>query len=125
MSYFLRGSTEAEACKPHVENRIAALSFQTVAELWFGALKKNWGGEKRRALDNLVRRFVVLVADEATAKAWANLRVEAEAAGKPKSIEDLWIAATAKRHNLPLLTNDGGFFSGLGITALKPADPPA
>lgn len=124
MSYFLRNSSEAALCRPHVENRIAALSFQTVAELWHGALKKQWGEEKRHALDNLIRRFVVLIADEATARAWAELKVVAEEAGRPKSVEDLWIAATARRHSLPLLTNDGDYFTGLDITAVKPDDAP-
>lgn len=125
MSYLLRDSPEAQACRRHIENRIAALSFQTVAELWHWALKNQWGEEKRRVLDNLVRRFVVLTADEATARAWAELKVVAEVAGRSKSAEDLWIAATAKRHDLPLLTNDDGFFTALDIAVVKPSDATA
>jgi predicted nucleic acid-binding protein len=46
------------------------------------------------------------------------LRLDAERQGLTKQVADLWIAATAKRHNLPLVTNDGGFFAGLNITVI-------
>jgi tRNA(fMet)-specific endonuclease VapC len=124
-SYLLNDSPRAAACKPHVEHRVAAISFQTVAELWYGAEHDGWGEPRRAALDQAIRRFVVLSSDEATSRMWALLRVEAERAGKAKEPEDLWIAATAKRHDLPLLTDDSDFFSALSIRAMRPTDPPA
>ena len=72
----------------------------------------------------MIRRFVVLTADEATAKAWAELKTQAESAGLSKDTADLWIAATAKRHGLPLLTNDAAFFLALDVSAVRPGDPP-
>jgi hypothetical protein len=71
-----------------------------------------------RELDATIKRFVALAGDAATADAWAVLKMSAEAKGRSKSAEDLWIAATAKRHALPLLTNDGDFFSALEIEVL-------
>ena len=124
VSYLLKDSTKTAACKAHVEHRVAALSFQTVAELWYGAERSEWGEPRRAALDHLIRRFVILTADEATSRLWAELRVEAERAGKSKEAEDLWIAATAKRHDLPLLTDDSDFFSALSVRAVRPTDPP-
>jgi predicted nucleic acid-binding protein len=123
-SHILRETPEADACRPHVEGRTAALSFQTVGELWFWAEKNSWGELKRQKLEAFVRRCAVLIADEATARAWAELRATAEASGKSKSVQDLWIAATAKRHDLPLLAEDSDFFSALSITAVRPSDPP-
>jgi len=124
VSYLLNDTPRAAACKPHVENRVAALSFQTVAELWYGAEHDGWGERRRAALDHAIRRFVILTADEATSRLWAELRVEAERAGKSKEAEDLWIAATAKRHDLPLLTDGSDFFSALSIRAVRRTDPP-
>jgi predicted nucleic acid-binding protein len=124
VSYLLGNTPRAAACKPHVEHRVAAISFQTVAELWYGAEHRRWGPSRRAALDHAIRRFVVLTADEATSRAWAEQRVEAERAGKAKEAEDLWIAATAKRHDLPLLSEDSDFFSALSIRAVRPTDPP-
>jgi len=100
------------------------MSFQSVAELWYGALKAGWGERKHAELDRRIRRFVVLACDEATVRTWAALRVDAEAKGLAKGIADLWIAATAKRHDLPLLTRDSDLFSALDIDVVRPEDPP-
>ncbi len=125
VSYLLNDSARAAACRPHVEHRVAALSFQPVAELWYGAERREWSEPKRAALDLMIRRFVILAADETMSRPWAaELRLEAERAGKSKEAEDLWIAATAKRHDLPLLTDDSDFFSALSIRAVRPTDPP-
>lgn len=124
-SHILKETAEGEACRPHVEGRVAALSFQTVGEMWFWAERRSWGGPKRERLEHFISRCAVLVADEVTARAWAQLRATAEASGRSKSVQDLWIAATAKRHDLPLLTVDGDFFSALSITAIRPSDPVA
>ena len=66
----------------------------------------------------------MLAVDDLTVRAWAELRAMAAAKGLPKQIGDLWIAATAKRHDIPLLTRDAGFFQGIDITIIRPEDEP-
>ncbi len=114
-SDLFRGGEKAARHASHLEGQVIALSFQTVGELWFGAIKAGWGEAKRRQLDDRIRRYVVLACDEATVRAWAELRARAEEQGRAKQTTDLWIAATAKRHNLPLLTSDSDFFTALEI----------
>lgn len=120
----MSGRDLARLCARHLEGRVAAISFQSVGELWYGAIKDRWGDRKTRVLTDRIGRFVVLAYDEATVRAWAELKAEAEEAGLPKNAADLWIAATAKRHELPLLTNDRGFLEALDIRVVKPDDPP-
>lgn len=93
-----------------------------MGELWYGAIKAGWGEAKRRQLDERIRRYVVLACDEATVRAWAELRAEAEKQGRTKQTTDLWIAATAKRHDLPLLTEDSDFFTALDIEVIDSKD---
>lgn len=62
---------------------------------------------------------MVLACDEATVRAWAELRARAEEQGLSKQTTDLWIAATAKRHGLPLLTRDSDFFTALDIAVIE------
>lgn len=124
-SHLFRASERARVFAPHLEKRIVAVSFQTVGELWYGAIKADWPGRKRQQLDERIRQHVVLACDEATVRAWAELRAEAEAQGLPKQSTDLWIAATARRHDLPLLTEDAGFFQGLRIRVVRAQDDPA
>jgi len=121
----MSGGELAQLCARHLEGRIAAISFQSVGELWHGAIKNGWGDRKTQALDVAIRKLVVLSFDEATVRSWAELKASAEAKGEPKSTADLWVAATARRHGLPLLTNDRGFLTGLDITVVRPEDVPA
>lgn len=88
------------------------------------AIKNGWGRRKTQALDEAIRRFVVLGFDEATVRSWAELKAEAEMQGQPKSTAELWVAATARRHGLPLLTNDRGFLKALAISVVRPEDEP-
>ena len=117
------GGPPAEACAPHLEGRVVAISFQSVGELWYGTLRREWGERKRRRLDETIQRMTVLSADEATVRIWAELRARSEASGFTKQVADLWIAATAKRHDLPVLTNDRGFLTALDIEVIRPEIP--
>ncbi|MFN2610786.1 MAG: PIN domain-containing protein [Actinomycetota bacterium] len=123
VSYIFGERPEAESYAPHLEGQTAALSFQSLAELWFWPIKRKWGDVKKRRLDELFERFVILNPDEQMVRTWAELRAQAEAVGMSKQIADLWIAATAKRHSLPLLTNDRGFLTALDIDVVDVGTP--
>lgn len=57
-----------------------------------------------------------LPVDGAVAAAWATLRVQLAQAGRRINANDLWIAATAVAHNLPLYAQDTDYqaLEGLG-----------
>ncbi len=44
---------------------------------------------------------------------WGNLRAQMQFLGKPISVQDAWIAATALRYNLPLVTHNAKDFSNI------------
>jgi len=48
----------------------------------------------------------VLTVDEATAERYAEIRGELKREGRPIPGNDLWIAALARQHGLPLLSRD-------------------
>lgn len=62
---------------------------------------------------------MILTPDEQTVDLWAELKVASQSVGLSKQTADLWIAATAKRHSLPLLTGDRGFLSALDIDVIS------
>lgn len=82
------------------------LSFQSVGELWYMAAKNNWGERRRHQLEVFLQRFVVVPADFDLAKCWAEVEAECEKRGRRLETTDLWIVATALRHDLPLVTHD-------------------
>jgi tRNA(fMet)-specific endonuclease VapC len=92
--------------RPHLENNVHAISFQTVAELLFWPEKNNWGNAARTALDVLIASLVVIPYEYELARMWAVIRAIAERSGRRLEAGDAWIAATAIVFSIPLVTHD-------------------
>ena len=107
------GSRLAERYAAIIVGRAALISFQTVAALRFGALRRGWGEARMRRLDALIHRAVVIHSGAELVEVHAQLRTACEVAGHALAqrvhTADQWIAATAIRHDIPLVSNDGIF----------------
>lgn len=53
-----------------------------------------------------------------TAERYSEIRHELKAAGTPIPTNDLWIAALARHHRIPLVTRDGHFRAVRGLRIL-------
>ena len=73
------------------------------------------GSRHRKAyedwLDAHLRNFDILPVIDATALAYAGLRIGLKKLGKPIPANDAWIAALSIQHRLPILTRDEHFDS--------------
>ena len=110
----LRAGSALEArYRHHLTGRRIVIATQVVAEARFGALRAGWGERRLTELERLVRTTLVLAPDDLTATTFAQLRLACERIGHPLHQKvhagDLWIAATAVRRNLPLVTDDAVF----------------
>jgi predicted nucleic acid-binding protein len=112
-SYLLKGHTLAEVYKPHVQGKVMALSFVTVGELQCWAIKRNWGVRKIADLNSRLRSAVIVPYDFALCETYGKLRASLEIIGKTVADNDLWIAACAIRHSIPLVSNNRSHFSGI------------
>jgi tRNA(fMet)-specific endonuclease VapC len=92
--------------EPHMRGQILALSFQTVAELWSWAEENGWGAKQRDGLESFLQKFLVIPYDLELAKTWAKVGASCKRAGRRLEAGDAWIAATAARFKIPLLTHD-------------------
>jgi tRNA(fMet)-specific endonuclease VapC len=110
VSYLMRGGELARRYLPHLDNKLAAISFITVGELYFGAEKRGWGELKRRSLEATLRRFVVIPYDAEIARHYGRALAERQRIGRPIETNDAWIAACASRHAIPLVTHNAGDF---------------
>ncbi len=95
------------------------MSFQTVGEMRFGALLRGWGPARLRRMDAEIARTEVVHSGPELIQAYADLRVACHrtghALGQREHNADRWIAATAIRLGLPLVSNDGVFRDAPGV----------
>ena len=105
-----------------IAGRLILVSFVTVTELRYGALKARWGDLRRRGLERDLARFVFVVPDEALMYACAELRAMSERAGHPLGQKiheaDRWIAATAMKLGVELVSDDAVFRDVPGLTVI-------
>jgi predicted nucleic acid-binding protein len=99
---------------------VGAISIVTKAELRAGVLVAKDIATRDRRLDTLdaVAGIVVLPVDEKVARAWAQMRAYLAAAERRVNVNDMWIAATAAAHDIPVLTQDGDFDALSGVAGL-------
>ena len=103
------------------------ISFVTVAELRYGALRAGWGAKRRNELEETIDAAKVVWAGHGLASEYAALTAECVAAGHglaEKSKEaDRWVAATARYVKVPLVSHDGVFVDAPGIDLLTITAP--
>lgn len=118
VSYLFKGDTRAIAYSSHLLHQELAISMMTVAELFQWTGMRNWGGARIAELEALLQSYTILPDDMETCRQWAEVRVERYKLGHPIAPQDAWIAATALRYRLPLIThnpNDFQKISGLSV----------
>ena len=112
VSYLLKGHSLGQAYwERHLAGNLLGLSFMTVAELYRWPLEKAWGDRRIQGLIDHLRGYVVLPYDDAMSWEWAKLM---SWKGRPMSVADAWVAATAIAHEVPLVTHNVRHFSGIG-----------
>ena len=102
-SFAFRRDSRANFFAPFLINRTLALSFMSVAELYYGAYKDGWGASRITQLENAIKNYVILPYDYLVCQQWAQVKRQKEIKGLAMSHSDIWIAACALRHDCPLL----------------------
>lgn len=97
-----------------------AISVVTKAELRVGifATEHIETRDRRLATFELANRIVSLPVDDAVSRAWAQMRAYVRASKQKVRVNDMWIAATAAAHEIPVLTQDGDFDALNGVAGL-------
>ncbi len=107
ISFAIKNDTRRALYDVAVAGHRTCVSFMTVAELYAWALGRKWGQQRIDALKVELDRHVILPYDDALAWAWARVRT---IKGVPVDPADAWIAATALRHGLSLVTHNRRHF---------------
>jgi predicted nucleic acid-binding protein len=98
----------------------SAVSIVTVAELRAGVLAAPDIESRDRRMVTLegVAGATIMPVEARVARAWAAMRAYLAASGRGVGANDLWIAATAVAHRMPVLTQDDDFDALSGVEGL-------
>ena len=89
------------------------ISFMTLAELDRWAIQSKWGPARREWLRLYLQKFVMLPYSRRLCTPWADVTVAAQSRGCRIECADAWIAATALRHDVPLVTHNRSDYAGV------------
>jgi len=105
--------TRCELYKPHVKGKTIALSFVSVGELFAWSVKRKWSAKNCADLERRIRAAVVVPYDLELCRQFGKLKADLMSAGRSIAANDLWIAACALRHGLPLVTHNLKDYDGI------------
>jgi len=77
-----------------------------VGELLLWPKVRNWGPQKIAELHSRINLVQIIPYDMRLCETYADLKDKITRAGSPVPDNDLWIAATAVRHSIPLVSHN-------------------
>jgi tRNA(fMet)-specific endonuclease VapC len=126
-SYFCsRDQRRALPYRPHLKGHTLVVSFATVGEQYAGYMKQilkgAWNATHLARLEDQLQTFATVPHDVEVCRTYGNIRAALMQAQRTVTTNDLWIAATAIRHAIPLVTNNRKHFSAIpGLTIISEA----
>lgn len=100
------------------QQQIIYIPTAVLAELYLGAYRSSGREKKLQEINSFLGTCRVLFADHGTAENYAIIKTALFSKGKPIPENDIWIAATAIQHQLPLYTADKHFGAIEGISLI-------
>ena len=109
---------------PSVKDRYRTASRLVVPTVVLGELYFGIRQSRRRArYEGWLRRYLPMaelaVITRATASEYAEVWLQLKRSGNPIPVNDAWIAALARQHDLPVLSNDPHFDAVDGVRRLE------
>lgn len=110
---------------PHVTNVIKlaksiCLPITVIGELYFGAYRSLQPNIKKKEIEDFLPTVFILGIDLQTMDIYGAAKASLANKGKPIPYNDVWIAAIAIQHNLPLYTHDKHFKEGDRLQLFNP-----
>jgi predicted nucleic acid-binding protein len=81
-----------------------AITFVTLGELTKWSVRRGWGAQRRTALDRWLTARPVLPGNDEVARTWGEIAGYATKRGRPRPVNDTWVAACCLTFGLPLTT---------------------
>lgn len=123
VSFILKRDTRAAQYAPILAGHRLAVSFATVAELYEWAYLRKWGQRRQRELTEKLATYLIIPVNVELCRHWGAIRAEQQAQGNQMNTHDAWIAATARRYTLPLVTHNPKHFHGIKDVEIRSIQP--
>ena len=118
-SYWIKRDSRGDTYYPYSIGRRLALSFASVAELYYWEQSKKWGLKLITNLEQKISQCAILPSNYDVCREFAIIRYQLR--NKPIGYIDYWVGACAKSYQCPILTNNYQHFSRIqGIKLLGP-----
>lgn len=119
VSYLFGRQPRAAFYRERIRGEPAAIAFQTLEELLYGAYVAGWGARRMTELRDHLASYEVIWPDRRTVELSAILRGERRARGRALDTADAWIAATALSLDCPLASHDRDFSDIPGLKVIR------
>lgn len=119
VSFIFNGNAEATFYQDRLRGQTAAISFQTLEELWYGAHWSRWGSGRSNELRRHLGQYRVIWPTPELAETCARLRSRMGRLGRTMQIADAWIVATAIMLGCPIASHDKAFRGVPGLRLIQ------
>ena len=99
----LRGRL-SDRLQARLAGKIWYISTVTLGEMTKWTIIRSWGPRRLADLAAWRQGVTVLPSDETVATIWGEIQARAQLRGRPRPVNDSWIAACAMAYELPLAT---------------------
>jgi predicted nucleic acid-binding protein len=93
-----------ERLRARLASQTICITFVTLGELTKWTEIRSWGPQRRSRLAQWEQRVVILPVDERVARTWGHLQARGQLRGRPRPVNNTWIAACCIVEGLPLAT---------------------
>jgi tRNA(fMet)-specific endonuclease VapC len=119
------GDTRSALYRPHINGKAIVLSFVTVGELYVWTIRRRWNARRLAAFEQRLKAAVIVPYDLDLCKTYGKLRAALLDKGRPIAANDLWIAASAVRHSIPLITHNSSHSASIrGLKVITESHKP-
>jgi tRNA(fMet)-specific endonuclease VapC len=100
---------QEKSIQEHLQKITVFVPSIVIGELYFGAYQSQRVAENVKRIKDFVAITTILSCDAEVGDQYGQIRLNLKAKGRPIPENDIWIAATALRYNLKLVTRDEHF----------------